>query len=202
MTRQPRGGPDRQPARPRFDWPSTRPVRISSSTADGTPRRRSSAIAPPAQRTATAAGEHAAEHRRRRCGLISPAPVPKTMGTRPARITATVIASVASRYGAPSSDCVVDECGCDSGSLRARGVRERVLQVDQHHDAELRGEAGKRNEAGRWLRPTARSPSVEEPDPADQREGQRRHDQQRPVGALEGRYRSTKMMSSVAGRRV
>jgi hypothetical protein len=93
-------------------------------------------------------GDHAAEHRRGDALITSePVPLPHTMGTRPARITATVIAFGRTRSTAPSR-----MASSRSQRLRLQGpaasrASQRVLQVQQHDHAELGGHAGQRDEA-------------------------------------------------------
>ena len=62
------------------------------------------------------------------------------IGSSPAMITATVIAFGRTRSTAPSSIAATQRRA--RGGLAAREARlPRVPQVEQHHDAELRGDA-------------------------------------------------------------
>ncbi len=61
-----------------------------------------------------------------------------------------------------------------------------LAQVQQHDDAELGGHAGQRDEAHRPGDRQVVAQQLEQPDAADQREGQGGHDQQGLVEAAEG----------------
>ena len=69
--------------------------------------------------------------------------------------------------------------GRPSASRCALDLLQRVIEIDQHHDAGLGGDAGQRDEAhGDGDRQVEAEPP-HEPQPADQREGQRQHDDER-----------------------
>ena len=81
-----------------------------------------------------------------RCITSEPVPSPHMIGSRPAMITATVIAFGRTRSTAPSRIA-----SSRSASLVLPGDARlpRVLQVEQHDHAELGGDAGQRDEADR-----------------------------------------------------
>ncbi len=68
----------------------------------------------------------------------------------------------------------------------------RILQIDQHDDAELRGDSRERDESNgsrdRYLMPEQK----DEPEAPDERERQSRHDEQRFVNALESHIQKHK----------
>ena len=128
----------------------------------------------------------------------TPVPLPHMIGNSPARITATVIAlgereAPRLRGWRPARSAVL------VATLRDANI-PGVLQVQQHDHAELG------RHAASAMKPTARRhrqvvvQQPQQPDAADQREGQGRHDQQRLVERLRKvRYSSTKMIASANG---
>jgi hypothetical protein len=93
-------------------------------------------------------GDHAARPSARRCAHhLGAGAVPHMIGSlvaRPARITATVIAFGRTRSTAPSR---IASSSTGSVSRAATSRLQRLLQVQQHHHAELGGHAGQRDEA-------------------------------------------------------
>lgn len=69
---------------------------------------------------------------------------------------------------------------------RGAAVCQRVLQVDQHHHAELGRHARERDHADAGRDRLVEAEQVERPDRAGEREGQGGHDQRRLVEAAEG----------------
>ena len=109
--------------------------------------------------------QHAAHHRRGDAAPSSsePVPLPHRIGSRPAMTTATVMALGRTRACAFADRR--QQVASSSGSPR-QSRRKRVLQVDEHDDAELGRDTGQRDEADRAWQPRSHGQRPDEPEAA------------------------------------
>ena len=119
-----------------------------------------------------------------RCITSEPVPLPHMIGSRPAMMTATVIAFGRTRSTAPSR--MASSRSSVPVLPGARRSFQACLQIEQHDHAELRRHAGQRDEAHGAGDRHVVAEQLQQPEAADQRERQRGHDQQRLVEAPEG----------------
>ena len=82
-----------------------------------------------------------------RCMISEPAPVLHMIGSRPAMIATTVIIFGRTRSTAPHDGITEIVTGEPAAFGRASGpdFLQGIIEVDQHHDAGFRGDAGERD---------------------------------------------------------
>ena len=121
-----------------------------------------------------------------RCMTSAPVPRSSMIGSRPARITATVIAFGRTRSTAPSWMAVAAASPAIGARLPPARASQALLQVEQHHHAELGRDAGQRDEADRRATDRLWPSSQMSQKPPTSANGSVGHDQQRLVEAAEG----------------
>ena len=112
-----------------------------------------------------------------------PAPSLQRIGSRPAMMATTVIIFGRTRSTAPAMIAARKSSRVKRTAVPAWHARQpllqRLVEIDEHHDAGFGGDAGERDEADGDGDAHIVAEPPHEPGAADEREGHRQHDDER-----------------------